>query len=56
MCSEDLVYYPQVDICPKGVDKFVELEGSNMTPFGNFKMRTIFIIADNDRVVAYLTF
>ena len=56
LCSDDFVYYPQVDICLKGADKFIELESSNMNPFGDFKMRTKFIIADNDRVAVYLTF
>ena len=56
LCSDDFVYYPQVDTCLKGVEKFIELESSNMDPFGDFKMRTRFIIADNDRVAVYLTF
>ena len=56
LCSDDFVYYPQVDTCLKGVEKFIELESGNMNPFGDFKMRTRFIIADNDRVAVYLTF
>ncbi len=56
LCSEDFIYYPQVNICLNGVDKFVEMERANMDPFGDFKMTTKFIVADNDRVAVYLTF
>lgn len=56
LCSEDFVYYPQINIKLNGVEKFIELERSNMDPFGDFSMKTKFIIADNNRVAVYLTF
>ncbi|WP_303994932.1 ester cyclase [Megamonas hypermegale] len=56
LCSDDFVYYPQVSTRLNGVDKFIDLEKSNMEPAGDFKMETKFIISENDRVAVYLTF
>lgn len=56
LCSDDFIYYPQVSARLEGVDKFIDLEKSNMEPAGDFNMETKFIIAENDRVAVYLTF
>lgn len=52
----DFVYYPQPDIKLEGVQKFMDMERANMDPCGDYKMRTKFIIAEDDRVAVYLTF
>ena len=56
LCSEDFVYYPEVHTKLKGVQAFIDLERSNMDPFGDFKMTNQFMLADEDRVAVYLTF
>ena len=40
----------------EGVQAFIDLERSNMDPFGDFKMTNQFMLADEDRVAVYLTF
>ena len=55
LCSEDFVYYPEVHTKLKGVQAFIDLERSNMDPFGDFKMTNQFMLADEDRVAVYLT-
>ena len=39
LCSDDFVYYPQVSTRLNGVDKFIDLEKSNMEPAGDFNGR-----------------
>ena len=56
LCSEDFVYYPEVHTKLKGVQAFIDLERSNMDPFGDFKMTNQFMLTDEDRVAVYLTF
>lgn len=56
LIHEDFLYWPQPDVCLKGAQAFMELERSNMDPCGDYKMRTKFIIAEDDRVAVYLTF
>lgn len=56
LCSDDFVYYPEVNTKLKGVQAFIDLERSNMDPFGDFKMINQFMLADEDRVAVYLTF
>lgn len=51
----DFVYYPQPDVRLEGVQKFMDLERSNMDPCGDYKMRTKFLVAEDDRVAVYLT-
>ena len=52
----DFVYWPQVDTCLHGGQAFMDIERANMDPCGDYKMRTKFIIAEDDRVAVYLTF
>lgn len=52
----DFVYWPQVDTCLHGGHAFMDIERANMDPCGDYKMRTKFIIAEDDRVAVYLTF
>lgn len=56
LCHPDFVYYPQLDVALKGAKAFVDLERSNMDPFGDFKMAVKFLIGEKDRVAVYLTF
>ena len=56
LCSDDFVYYPEVHTKLEGVQAFIDLERSNMDPFGDFKMTNQFMLADEDRVAVYLTF
>ena len=56
LCSDDFVYYPEVHTKLEGVQAFIDLERSNMDPFGDFKMKVLFLAADGCRVAVYLTF
>ena len=56
LCGDDFVYYPEVHTKLQGVQAFIDLERSNMDPFGDFKMTNQFMLADEDRVAVYLTF
>lgn len=56
LCGDDFVYYPEVRTKLQGVQAFIDLERSNMDPFGDFKMTNQFMLADEDRVAVYLTF
>lgn len=56
LCHPQFVYIPQVGRELKGAQAFSAIESANMDPFGEFKMKNEFMIAENDRVAVYLTF
>lgn len=56
LCHKDFVFYFQVDSPIKGAAGFVKSEKANFDAFKGFSMRIHEIIAENDKVAAYLIF
>ncbi len=56
LCDENFVYYPQIHTRLNGLQAFIDHERANMDPFGDFKMKVLFLAADGCRVAVYLTF
>ncbi|WP_161888361.1 ester cyclase [Pontibacter russatus] len=55
-CHEDFVFYFQVDSPIKGAEGFVESEKKNFDAFKGFTMRIHELLAENDKVAAYMIF
>jgi steroid delta-isomerase-like uncharacterized protein len=55
-CHEDFTFYTQVDTPIPGAGGFIESEKRNFDAFNGFKMPIQDLIAEDDRVAAYLIF
>jgi len=55
-CHEDFIFYTQVDTPLPGAGGFIESEKRNFDAFKGFKMPLHNLIAEDDRVAAYLIF
>lgn len=56
LCHPDFVFYFQVDSPIIGAEGFIASEKVNFAAFKGFTMRIHEIIAENDKVVAYMIF
>ena len=55
-CHEDFVFYHQMDTPHVGVEGFIASEKKNFNAFGDWQMPIRDIIAEGDKVAAYLVF
>ena len=56
MVHEDFVFYPQVDTPFPGVAGLVESEKKSFEAFESFKFPVVTLIAEGDKVAAYMYF
>ncbi|MBR1177034.1 ester cyclase [Bradyrhizobium sp. KB893862 SZCCT0404] len=56
LCHKDFVFYPQVDRPLVGVQAFIDAEKKHFDAFEGFKMPLVTMVAEGDRVAAYLIF
>lgn len=56
MCHKDFVFYNQVDIPHHGVDGFIAAEKKNFDAFESFTFPVVAMVAEGDRVAAYMMF
>ena len=56
LCHHDFVFYFQVDTPIPGAEGFVNSEKKNFAAFQGFTMRIHELIAERDKVVAYMIF
>jgi predicted ester cyclase len=56
LCHKDFVFYSQVDTPKPGVDGFVNSEKSAFDAFESFRFPLELMVAEGDKVAAYLTF
>ena len=55
LCHKDFVFYAQVDSPIQGVDGFINSEKQAFAAFESFKFPLEIMVAEGDRVAAYLT-
>ena len=56
LCHKDFVFYFQMDTPIYGADGFVESERKNFSAFGHFTMKIHNLLAEGNKVAAYLIF
>lgn len=56
MCHKDFVFYNQIDTPYYGVDGLIESEKKNFDAFENYSFPIIHMVAEGDKVAAYMTF
>jgi steroid delta-isomerase-like uncharacterized protein len=56
LCHKDFVFYFQVDSPIKGAEGFVKSEKKNFDAFKGFTMRIHELLAEGDKVAAYMIF
>ncbi|EWH28575.1 ester cyclase [Pseudomonas aeruginosa] len=56
LCSEDFVFYNQVDTPHQGVDGFINAEKRNFDAFESFRFPIECMVAEDDKVAVYLIF
>jgi steroid delta-isomerase-like uncharacterized protein len=56
MCHEGFVFYNQVDTPHRGVEGFIAAEKKNFDAFESFEFPVELMVAEGDRVAAYMTF
>ena len=55
-CSDDFMFYFQVDTPHQGAAGFIASEKKNFDAFRNFTFEVIDLVAEGDKVVAYMIF
>lgn len=56
LCHKDFIFYFQMDTPIHGADGFVESERKNFVAFRHFTMKIHDLLAEDDKVAAYLVF
>ena len=56
LCHPDFVFYHQIDTPHIGAEGFIASEGKNLAAFSGFSMEIKNLIAEDDKVAAYLVF